>query len=125
MPDDGHGDVFLIVDGIKALKNEALEVRDRIVALAEGALNYGIHVFISCDSWIFTSTTLDGKLGSRIELRLADHTQSKTANKVDAKEVPKQPGRGLQTNGNHLLVGVPLHSSDPRGSRRGRPGSKR
>jgi S-DNA-T family DNA segregation ATPase FtsK/SpoIIIE len=107
VPDDGHGDVFLVVDNIKALKDSALEIHDRIVQLAEAALNYGIHLVVTCDSWIFANTAIEGKLRSRIELRLEHPEETKCVDRQAAKNVPNQPGRGLQRNGNHMLVGVP------------------
>lgn len=107
VPDDGHGDVFLVVDNIKALKDSALEIHDRIVTLAEAALNYGIHLVVTCDSWIFANTAIEGKLRSRIELRLEHPEETKCIDRQAAKHVPNQPGRGLQRNGNHMLVGVP------------------
>lgn len=107
VPDDGHGDVFLVVDNIKALKDSALEIHDRIVQLAEAALNYGIHLIVTCDSWIFANTAIEGKLRSRIELRLEHPEETKCIDRQAAKHVPNQPGRGLQRNANHMLVGVP------------------
>jgi S-DNA-T family DNA segregation ATPase FtsK/SpoIIIE len=107
VPDDGHGDVFLVVDNIKALKDSELEIHDRIVQLAEAALNYGIHLVVTCDSWIFANTAIEGKLRSRIELRLEHPEETKCIDRQAAKHVPNQPGRGLQRNGNHMLVGVP------------------
>jgi S-DNA-T family DNA segregation ATPase FtsK/SpoIIIE len=107
VPDDGHGDVFLVVDNLKALKDSELEIHDRIVQLAEAALNYGIHLVVTCDSWIFANTAVEGKLRSRIELRLEHPEETKCVDRQAAKHVPNQPGRGLQRNGNHMLVGVP------------------
>ena len=108
VPDDGYGDIFVAVDGIEALKGESLDVHDRIVRLGDaGALNYGIHLVVSADSWIFANSKLEGKFGSRIELRLANHQETKCRDKQAARDVPKRPGRGLRSDGNHMLVGVP------------------
>ncbi len=52
VPEDGHGDVFLVVDNITAIRNELPLIHDRINALSDGALNFGVHVIISNDSWL-------------------------------------------------------------------------
>ncbi len=110
VPEDGHGDVFLVIDNIKAFQGELLDVHDRVVALAEGAINYGIHVIVTNDAWLSIKQTLEGKL-SRIELRMADKNQSQMGDREVADQVPTdQAGRGLVRSGkvvNHMLVGVP------------------
>ncbi|MBV8347171.1 MAG: type VII secretion protein EccCb, partial [Mycolicibacterium sp.] len=110
VPEDGHGDVFLIVDNVRAVKDEALSLHDRIKTLAEGALNYGVHLILTSDSWMMVDPTLMGKCGSTIELRLDEANNSKAVNKQVARDVPNQPGRGLLRNANHTLVGVPYFS---------------
>ena len=107
VPDDNHGDIFLVIDNVKALKDRAVGVHDRVVTLAEAALNYGIHIIAANDSWISVNMALEGKLRSRIELRLEHPEETKSVDKLVARTVPNQPGRGLQKNGNHMLVGVP------------------
>jgi S-DNA-T family DNA segregation ATPase FtsK/SpoIIIE len=109
VPEDGHGDVFLIVDNIRALQGDMLDVHDRLTAMAEGALNYGIHLIIANDQWITIKN--DSKLGNRIELRMADPVDSKMGNRDAAKEIPEdQKGRGLVKGGKHMLVAVPYVS---------------
>jgi DNA segregation ATPase FtsK/SpoIIIE, S-DNA-T family len=108
VPDDGHGDVFLIVDNIKALQlqEDMFDLHQRLTALSEGSLNFGVHLIIANDQWITIKS--ESKLGAKIELRMADSTDSKMGNREAAKQVPEdQKGRGIVKGGNHLLVAVP------------------
>lgn len=107
VPDDAHGDVFLVVDGIRALQNFSPDLHQRVVHLSDSALNYAIHLVIANDGWGTINQTLEGRLGSRIELRLAQAVESKSIDKDAAKKVPRQPGRGVQQNGLHMRVGAP------------------
>jgi S-DNA-T family DNA segregation ATPase FtsK/SpoIIIE len=105
VPEDGHGDVFLVVDNMTALKTEMLTIHDRINALTQGALNFGVHVILGNDSWI--ELKAEGKLEAKVELRLADNSDSKM-DRAAAKNVPDhQKGRGLVKSGNDMLVAVP------------------
>ena len=47
------------------------------------------------------------KFGNKIELRMANPVETETGHRDVAKQVPEQPGRGVQRNGKHMLVGVP------------------
>jgi S-DNA-T family DNA segregation ATPase FtsK/SpoIIIE len=105
VPEDGHGDVFLVVDNITAIKNELPLIHDRINALADGALNFGLHVIISNDSWM--GMKAEPKLSSKLELRLANHNDS-LMDRPLAKTVPdEQKGRGVVKPGKHMLLAVP------------------
>lgn len=105
VPEDGHGDVFLVVDNITAIQKELLPIHDRINALADGALNFGVHVIISNDGWMGMKS--EPKLGAKVELRLAEPNDSKMDRPM-AKVVPEdQKGRGLVKPGKHMLVAVP------------------
>ena len=108
VPEDGHGDVFLVVDNIAAIKAENYEMHDRIHALTEGSLNFGVHVIIANDTWLGIKS--EGKLASKVELKLADPSDSKM-DRAAQKTVPDdQKGRGLVKSGNHMLVAVPYVS---------------
>lgn len=105
VPEDGHGDVFLVVDNITAIKTELPAIHDRINALSDGALNFGVHVIISNDAWL--GMKAEPKLSSKVELRLANHNDS-LVDRPLAKTVPDdQKGRGLVKPSKHMLVAVP------------------
>ncbi|OBI24296.1 type VII secretion protein EccCb [Mycolicibacter sinensis] len=108
VPDDGHGDVFLVVDNVQGLKiqQDLFDVHERLNALIEGALNFGVHVIIANDQWITIKS--EQKLTTKIELRMADSIDSKMGDREAAKHVPEdQKGRGLVKGGKHMLCAVP------------------
>ncbi len=107
VPEDDHGDVFLIVDNVAGLKNFSLDLHDRVVRLADGALAYGIHLMVTNDGWMSIKPALADKLGSRIEHRLSQPVDSKTRDKDLARKMPDLPGRALQHNGLHMQMAVP------------------
>lgn len=105
VPEDGHGDVFLVVDNMTAIKTEMLAIHDRINTLIQGALNFGVHVILGNDTWI--ELKAEGKLEAKVELRLADASDSKM-DRAAAKNVPDhQKGRGLVKSGKDMLAAVP------------------
>lgn len=105
VPEDGHGDVFLIVDNMTAIKTEMLDLHDRIHALTQGALNFGVHVILGADTWM--ELKAEAKLAAKVELRLAEYSDSRM-DRAAAKNVPDhQKGRGLVKSGNDMLVAVP------------------
>lgn len=113
VPEDGHGDVFFIIDNIKALQIDTFDLHQRIAAIAESALNYGIHLIISNDQWLsINPPALEQKLRTKIELRMSSHVESMLRDKKVAASVPDQPGRAVLLNGNHMLVGVPYTRRD-------------
>lgn len=112
VPEDDHGDVFLIVDNVAALKNFSLDLHDRVVRLADNALAYGIHLMVTNDGWLSIKPALGDKLGSRIEHRLSQAVDSRTRDKDLARKMPDQPGRALQHNGLHMLMGAPYGHRD-------------
>lgn len=107
VPEDGHGDVFLVIDNIKALQTDFFDLHDRVTSLAEGALNYGIHLIIANDQWTTIRPQILAKCGARVELRMASPVESEMGDKQAAKRVPDQPGRGLLLGGKHMLVANP------------------
>lgn len=108
VPEDGHGDVFFIIDGLRVLHGD-MELNDRLQALAQTVLNYGIHLVITNDQWIGIHQQIVGKLGTKLELRMADPIQSEMKDRKTAEAVPAdQPGRGLQYGGQHMMIGAPV-----------------
>ncbi|MCH9736861.1 MAG: type VII secretion protein EccCb [Actinomycetia bacterium] len=109
VPEDGHGDIFFIIDNLAALKVKDLALHQRITDLgASSALNYGVHLIATNDQWITLPTALNAKFGTRIELRMASAVESEMGDRDLAKKVPDQPGRGVKKGGRHLLFGTPV-----------------
>ncbi len=106
VPEDGHGDVFLVIDNIRVLQSD-YELTNRLLAITESALNYGVHLVISSGDWLSIKSPIMNKLGTKIELRLANPTESVMQDRKAAAAIPHQPGRAMQFGGHHLLIGAP------------------
>lgn len=110
-PDDGFGDVFLVVDGLTALKQRHEALHGEIVQLVQSGLSYGIHLIYTNDKWSTVNHEINSKTDSRIELRLVDRSESRMtphgALRPADYTVPDQPGRGLRTGGLHTLAPIP------------------
>ena len=108
VPEDHHGDVFFIIDGLRVLHGD-MELSDRLQALIQTSLNYGIHVVVTNDDWIGIHQRVVGKMGTRLELRMSDPVHSEMKDRKAAAVVPiKQPGRALQFGGQHMMLGAPV-----------------
>lgn len=100
-------DVFLVVDGWAALRQEFDAVADSIVALAAQGLSYGVHVVIAATRWAEMRPALKDQIGTRIELRLGDPADSEI-DRRRARQVPAdRPGRGLCGDGLHMMIALP------------------
>lgn len=110
--DDGYGDVFLVVDGWAAMKTDLEGMDMRIMALMARALSFGVHVMVGSNRWADFRQQVADALGSRLELRLGDPTDTRFDRKV-AKAVPlERPGRGQEVGTHHVLVGLPRADGD-------------
>lgn len=112
--DDGYGDVFLVVDGWPTVRAEFDELEGQITELAGRGLTFGVHVVLTTSRWMDFRNQIRDVLGTRVELRLGDPTDSEVDRRV-AANVPKgRPGRGLTMTKHHFLGGIPR--IDDRGS---------
>lgn len=110
-PDDGYGDVFLVLDNAKALHTDFMDLHDRVAKIAESSpLNYGIHLIVTNNNWTTIRPAIKDHLGSTVELRLKEHIESVMGDKQLAQQVPRQGGRGLLRGGRDLLVAYPAAS---------------
>ncbi|MBM6404226.1 type VII secretion protein EccCa [Phycicoccus sp. CSK15P-2] len=105
--DDGYGDVFLVVDGWPTVRSDFDELEPVITELAGRGLTFGVHVVITTSRWMDFRNQIRDVLGTRVELRLGDPTDSEVDRRV-AANVPKgRPGRGLTAGKHHFLGAVP------------------
>ena len=105
--EDPFGDVFLIVDGWAALRQEYEELEQAITMIAAEGLSLGLHVVLAAGRWADLRPALRDQIGTRIELRLADPIDSEIDRRA-ARNVPAgRPGRGLTPEGNALTVALP------------------
>ncbi|MFM1724772.1 type VII secretion protein EccCa [Rhodococcus sp. PAM 2766] len=104
---DPFGDVFLVVDGWPSIRQDFEALEAQIAALAGQGLSFGVHVVLATPRWADIRPALKDQLGTRIELRLGDPTDSDIG-RAKAMLVPAgRPGRGMTRDGLHLLSALP------------------
>lgn len=118
-PDDGYGEVFLVIDNLYAFgrdNTDQFNTRNPLLAkvteLVNIGLAYGIHVVITTPSWLEVPLAMRDGLGLRLELKLHDARDSNVrvvgALRRPADSVPHdQPGRGLTMAAEHFLFALP------------------
>ena len=118
-PDDGFGEVFLVIDNLYAFgrdNTDQFNTRNPLLAkvteLVNVGLAYGIHVIITTPSWLEVPLAMRDGLGLRLELKLHDPRDSNVrvvgALRRPAEAVPHdQPGRGLTMAAQHFLFASP------------------
>ena len=118
-PDDGYGEVFLVIDNLYAFgrdNTDQFNTRNPLLAKVSEMVNvglaYGIHVVITTPSWLEVPLAMRDGLGLRLELKLHDPRDSNVrllgALRRPAEAVPHdQPGRGLTMAAEHFLFAAP------------------
>ena len=110
---DPFGDVFLVVDGWASLREGFGALEAPIAAIATQGLSFGVHVVLAASRWAELRPALRDQIGTRIELRLGDPADSELDRKA-AQNVPRgKPGRGLSSDGSHMMIALPLAEIGP------------
>ncbi|WP_040788677.1 type VII secretion protein EccC [Nocardia paucivorans] len=105
--EDPFGDVFLVVDGWPTIRAEFDAFEPTLNSLAAQGLSYGIHLMISANRWAEIRPAVKDLIGTRLELRLGDPSDSEM-NRRTAVLVPmNRPGRGLTPDSLHMLIALP------------------
>ncbi|MBH0777575.1 type VII secretion protein EccCa [Nocardia bovistercoris] len=112
---DQFGDVFLVVDGWGVIREEFDSLEPTINAIATQGLSYGIHLIVAASRWAEIRPVVKDQIGTRLELRLGDPTDSEMGRRTAALVPVGRPGRGLTPDELHMLIALPrLDSiSDP------------
>jgi S-DNA-T family DNA segregation ATPase FtsK/SpoIIIE len=119
-PDDPYGDVFLVVDGWKVMRDDFEDLEPLITQIATRGLSFGVHVVAGATRWSDFRPAIRDLFNSKLELRLGDPSDSIATRKI-AMGVPEStPGRGLVGGGSgsnktyfHLLTARPELSTMP------------
>jgi S-DNA-T family DNA segregation ATPase FtsK/SpoIIIE len=105
-PEDGHTDVFLVVDGWVTFKTDFEPLEAALRTVLPRSLNYGVHLVLATNRWSELHSSVRDQLGTRLELRLGDPLDSIIDIRT-AKNVPELPGRGLTTGKLQFLAALP------------------
>ncbi|WP_460729566.1 type VII secretion protein EccCa [Nocardia heshunensis] len=110
---DPFGDVFLVIDGYGAFRQEFDLLEQTVMNLAVQGLSYGVHVVLSLNRWAEARPALKDQIGTRIELRLGDPMDSDLGRKFAALVPMGRPGRGMTADGLHMLTALPRIDGNP------------
>ncbi|CLA39755.1 FtsK/SpoIIIE family protein [Mycobacterium tuberculosis] len=124
VPDDGFGDVYLVIDNYRALAEENEVLIEQVNVIINQGPSFGVHVVVTADRESELRPPVRSGFGSRIELRLATVEDAKLVRSRFAKDVPVKPGRGMVAvnyvrldsdpqAGLHTLVARPALGSTP------------
>ncbi|MEY9857234.1 S-DNA-T family DNA segregation ATPase FtsK/SpoIIIE [Catenulispora sp. GAS73] len=103
-PDQGQ--VFLVIDGWSAFRDEFEALEQDVVDIARRGLGFGVHLLASTGRWADVRAQLKDAVGTRLELRLGDPMESEMDRRA-AAEVPQGvPGRGVTRQKLHTLGAV-------------------
>ncbi|NUS45413.1 MAG: type VII secretion protein EccCa [Mycobacteriaceae bacterium] len=112
LSEDLFGDVFLVIDGWAAFREEFEPLEAQVNALAAQGLSYGVHVMLAASRWIEIRPAVKDQIGTRLELRLGDPSDSEMNRRVAVNVPVGKPGRGITPNGLHMLIALPRLDSD-------------
>lgn len=124
VPDDGFGDVYLVIDNYRALAEENEVLIEQVNVIINQGPSFGVYVVVTADRESELRPPVRSGFGSRIELRLAAVEDAKLVRSRFAKDVPVKPGRGMVAvnyvrldsdpqAGLHTLVARPALGSTP------------
>ncbi|MFI1915082.1 type VII secretion protein EccCa [Nocardia sp. NPDC020380] len=109
---DRFGDVFLVIDNWQVVREEFDSLEPTVGQLAAQGLSYGIHVVLGCNRWGELRASIKDMIGTRIELRLGDPSDSEMGRRVAVNVPLNRPGRGLTVDQLHMLIAMPRLDSD-------------
>ncbi|MCV7118359.1 type VII secretion protein EccCa [Mycobacterium nebraskense] len=124
VPNDGFGDVYLVVDNYRALAEENEVLIEQVNLIINQGPSFGVHVVVTADRESELRPPVRSGFGSRVELRLAAVEDAKLVRSRFAKDVPVKPGRGMVAvnyvrldsdpqAGLHTLVARPALATTP------------
>ncbi|WP_216897447.1 type VII secretion protein EccCa [Nocardia alni] len=112
LSEDLFGDVFLVIDGWAAFREEFPGPEAQVLSLAARGLSYGIHIMLAANRWAEIRPVVRDQLGTRIELRLGDPSDSEMDRRAAVAVPVNRPGRGMTQGKLHMLLALPRLDSD-------------
>lgn len=108
-PDDGFGDVLLLVDGFDAFKEDHDDLVPALAEITNSGLAVGVHVVVAVQVFSTLGRSLNQSFSTRIDFKLNSPELSGVNNKKLAESIPADvPGRALDLASHlHLMIGAP------------------
>ena len=100
-------DVFLLIDNWGGLRGEFEDADAAVTDIAGRGLGVGVHLVITASRWIEIRPALRDSIGTRVELRLNDPTESEVNRRLAARMANAVPGRGIAAPGVHFHLVLP------------------
>ncbi|MEO3760781.1 type VII secretion protein EccCa [Mycobacterium sp. B14F4] len=104
---DPYGDVFLVVDGWAAVRQEFEPLEGPISAIAAQGLSFGVHVVLTASRWAELRPAVKDQIATRIELRLGDPAESEMDRRRARTLGSSPPGRGITADGREMVIALP------------------
>jgi len=100
-------DVFLMIDNWGGVRGEFEDADAVVTDIAARGLGVGVHLVITTSRWLDIRPALRDSIGTRVELRLNDHTESEVNRRMAARMANAVPGRGIAAPGAFLHLVLP------------------
>jgi S-DNA-T family DNA segregation ATPase FtsK/SpoIIIE len=108
LPQLPSADVVLLVDGYGALRSEFEEFEEPVGRLLERGGSYGMHVVMTLTRWNELRGNHQSLIGTRLELRLNEPSESQIARKLAGSLRVDEPGRALTDGLLFAQVALPV-----------------
>ena len=106
LPAELGSDVFLVIDGYGAVREELDDLDPTISEIAARGLRVGVHLVLTANRWQEVRPQLRDNISGRLELRLGDPADSQIDRRA-ATAMPALPGRALNMGGDQVQVVLP------------------
>ncbi len=100
-------DVFLMIDNWGGLRAELEDADAAVTDIAARGLGVGVHLVVTASRWMEIRPALRDSIGTRIELRLGDPTESEVNRRLAARMANAVPGRAIAAPGLYLQLVLP------------------
>jgi S-DNA-T family DNA segregation ATPase FtsK/SpoIIIE len=100
-------DLFLLIDNWGGVRTEHEDADALVAEIASRGLGVGVHLVITTSRWTEIRPALRDSIGTRIELRLNDPTESEVNRRLAAQLAYSVPGRGIAAPGAYFHLALP------------------
>ncbi|HLH71505.1 MAG TPA: type VII secretion protein EccCb [Candidatus Dormibacteraeota bacterium] len=107
VPPELGSDVFLLVDGWGAVREELEDLEAQLREIAARGLRVGCHLVLTANRWHEIRPNLRDNIGGRLELRLNDAAESEIDRRAALSIPVDVPGRALCSDSTLLQIALP------------------